>query len=80
MAAIFNGGLGCHTIFKGDHPSTIPVKFGLIWFSSVRSFYQNMPNLHNRNKTAERKMSQKNLKYISNYYSLPCTLVAAVLI
>ena len=36
MAAILNGGLGYHTIFKGDHPSTIPVKFGLIWFSGVR--------------------------------------------
>jgi hypothetical protein len=26
-------------------------------------FYQNMPNLHNRYKLAERKISQKNPKY-----------------
>jgi hypothetical protein len=39
--------------------------FGLIWFSSFRGddlnviFYQNMPNLHNRYKSAERTISQK---------------------
>ena len=49
------------TILKG----TIPARFGLIWFSSFREdlnviFYQNMPHLHNRNKSAERKISQKN--------------------
>jgi hypothetical protein len=38
----------------------------LIWFSGFRGqdvnviFYQNMPNLHNRYKSAERKISQKN--------------------
>jgi hypothetical protein len=26
-------------------------------------FYQNMPNLHNRYKSAERKISQKNPEY-----------------
>ena len=37
-----------------------------VWFSSFREedlnviFYQNMPNLHNRYKSAERKISQKN--------------------
>jgi hypothetical protein len=41
-------------------------RFGLIWFSSFRGedlndFYQNMPNLHNRYKSAERKIPQKNL-------------------
>jgi hypothetical protein len=46
-------------------PRTIPGRFGLIWFSSFREdlnviFYQNMPNLHNRYKLAERKISQKN--------------------
>jgi hypothetical protein len=41
--------------------------FGLIWFSGFRGenlnviFYQNMPNLHNRYKSAERKISQKNI-------------------
>jgi hypothetical protein len=65
-----------HTILKRDHPRTIPAKFALIWFSSFRRenlnviFYQNMPNLHNRYKSAERKISQKNLEYMLNY-SLP---------
>jgi hypothetical protein len=54
------------TNFKGTHPRTIPARFGLIWFSGSRVkdlngiFYQNMPNLHNRYKSAERKISQKN--------------------
>jgi hypothetical protein len=53
------------TLLKGDHPRTIPAKFALIWFSGFRGedlnviFYQNMPNLHNRYKSAERKISQK---------------------
>ena len=44
----------------------IPVKFALIWFSGFRGedlnviFYQNMSNLHNRYKLAERKITQKN--------------------
>ena len=36
MAAILNWGGGAwlsDIIFKGDHPRTILVKFGLIWFS-----------------------------------------------
>jgi hypothetical protein len=51
------------TILKRDHPRTIPAKFALIWFSGFRGedlnviFYQNMPNLHNRYKSAERKIS-----------------------
>ena len=53
------------TILKGTHPGTIPARFGLIWFSGFREdlnviFYQNMRNLHNRYKSAERKISQKN--------------------
>jgi hypothetical protein len=50
------------TILKKDHPATIPAKFALIWFSGFRGenlnviFYQNMPNLHNRYKSAERKI------------------------
>ena len=52
------------TILKGTHPGTIPARFGLIWFSGFRGedlnaiFYQNMPNLHNRYISAERKISQ----------------------
>jgi hypothetical protein len=39
------------TILKGDHPSTLSAKFGLILFSGFIEdlnviFYQNMPNLH----------------------------------
>jgi hypothetical protein len=53
------------TILKGTHPGTIPARFGLIWFRGFReedlnvTFYQNMPNLHNRYKSAERNISQK---------------------
>jgi hypothetical protein len=49
------------TILKGTHPRTIPARFGVIWFSGFRGedlnviFYQNMSNLHNRYKSAERK-------------------------
>jgi len=52
------------TILKGTHLGTIPARFGLIWFSGFRGedfnviFYQNMPNLHNRYKSADRKISQ----------------------
>jgi hypothetical protein len=62
------------TILKG----TIPARFGLIWCSGFRGedlnviFYQNMPNLHNRYKSAERKISQKKTEYMLNY-SLPCS-------
>jgi hypothetical protein len=44
---------------------TIPARFGLIWFSGFRGedlnviFYQNMRNLHNRYKLAERNISHK---------------------
>ena len=66
------------TILKGTHPGTIPARFGLIWFIGFRGedlnviFYQNMPNLHNRYISAERKISQKNPDYMLNY-SLPCS-------
>jgi hypothetical protein len=59
------------------HPTTIPAKFALIWFSGFRGedldviFYQNMPNLHNRYKSAERKSSQENLENMLSY-SFPC--------
>ena len=49
------------TNLKGTHPRTIPARFSVIWFSGFRGedlnviFYQNMPNLHNRYKSAERK-------------------------
>jgi hypothetical protein len=60
---------------KGTLPGTIPARFGLTWFSGFRGedlnviFYQNMPNLHNRYKSAERKISQENLEYMLNYSS-----------
>ena len=78
-----NGGhLGYRTVLtdthlKGIHPGTIPARFGLIWFSGFRGedfnviFYQNLPNLHNWYKSAERKISQKNPEYMLNY--LPCS-------
>ena len=53
------------TILKGTHPRTIPVRYSVIWFSGLRGgdlnvmFYQNMPNLHNQYKSAEKKVSQK---------------------
>ena len=74
------GGL-LDTILKGIHLRTIPVRLGLIWFRDFRGkdlnviFYQNMPTLHNRYKSAERKISQKNPEYMLNY-SLPCTVAA----
>jgi hypothetical protein len=43
----------------------VPSNLGLLWFSSFKGedlnviFYQNMPNLHNLYKLAERKISQK---------------------
>ena len=65
------------TILKGTHPGTIPARFGLIWFSSFRGdlnviCYQNMSNLYNRYKSAERNISQKKTEYMLNY-SLPCS-------
>ena len=53
------------TILKWDYLRTIPAKFGFIWLDGYREedlneiFYQNMPNLHNRYKSAERKSTQK---------------------
>ena len=53
------------TILKWDYPRTIPAKFCLIWLDGFREedlneiFYQNMPNLHNRYKSVERKISPK---------------------
>jgi hypothetical protein len=44
--------------FERTHPGTITARFGVIWFSGFREedlnviFYQNMPNLHNRYKSA----------------------------
>jgi hypothetical protein len=51
---------------------TTPAKSGLIWFSAFREedlyviYYQNMHNLHNRYKSAERKFAQKNPEYMLN--------------
>jgi hypothetical protein len=62
---------------KGTQQGTIPASFGLIWFSGFRGedlnviFYQNMPNLHNRYISDERKISQKNPDYMLNYSLKP---------
>jgi hypothetical protein len=57
------GGAVGHNIEKGppkDHPSQIC--FNLVqrfqWEDLNVIFHQNMPNLHNRYKSAERKISQ----------------------
>jgi hypothetical protein len=56
-------------ILEGTDPGTILARFGLIWLSGFRGedlnviFNQNMPNLYNRYKSAERKISHKNPKH-----------------
>jgi hypothetical protein len=47
-----------------------PVKFFFQPLNVI--FYQNMPNLHNPYKSAERNISQKNPKYMLTYF-LPCS-------
>ena len=52
---------GNHLVWRSGSSNTI--WFGLIWFSGFKGedlnviFYQNMPNLHNRYKSADRKIS-----------------------
>ena len=64
-----DGAVG-HNFERDPLRGTIPARFGLIWFSGFREedlnviFYQNMPNLHNRYKSAERKISQKNPEHV----------------
>ena len=64
------------TILKKDHPRTILAKFALIWFSGFRGedlnviFYQNMPNLHNWYKSAERQISQKPGIYVKLLFAI----------
>ena len=59
--------------FERDPPKDQPCQLSVIWFSGFRGedlnviFYQNMPNLHNRYKSAERNISQKNPEYMLNY-------------
>ena len=49
--------------FERDPPKDHPCQLSVIWFSGFRGedlnviFYQNMPNLHNRYKSAERNIS-----------------------
>jgi hypothetical protein len=59
--------------FERDPPRDHPFR---IWFHLVQRFrgedlnvifYQNMPNLHNRYKSTERKISQNNPEYMLNY-------------
>jgi hypothetical protein len=64
--------------FKRDTPRDHPCQVCLIWFCGFRGedlnviFYQNMPNLHNRYKSAEKEISQTNPEYMLKY-SLPCS-------
>jgi hypothetical protein len=64
------------TILKGTHPGTISARFGLIWLSGFRGGFKcdllSKKNLHNRYKSAERKILKKNPEYMLNY-SLPCS-------
>jgi hypothetical protein len=52
---------------------TTPAKFALIWFRGFRGedlnviFYQNMANLHNQYKSAERNMAISSLTYILGF-------------
>jgi hypothetical protein len=63
-------------ILKGTHPRTIPARFGVIWFSGFRGkdlnviFHQNMPNLHNRYKSAEKKITEKPGIYVKLLISM----------
>jgi len=58
------------TILKGTHPGIIPARFALIWLCGFRGkdlnviFYQNMPNLHNQYKLAERKKPEIYVKLL----------------
>jgi hypothetical protein len=62
-------------ILKGTDQGTIPDRFCLIWFSGFREedlnviFYQNIPNLHNWYKSAERKISHF-IKCLSTFHIL----------
>ena len=64
------------TILKGTQPGTISARFGLIWFSGFRGedlnviFYQNMPNLHNRYISAERKFHRKTVIYVKLFLAM----------
>ena len=62
-------GHNCEMGLPKDYPSQI-------WFNLVQRFreenlnviiYQNMPNLHNLYKSAERKISQITPEYMLNY-------------
>jgi hypothetical protein len=53
-------------LLSQSQPSFAEVILG--WSSSNVIFYQNMPNLHNRYKSAERKLSQKNPEYMLNNF------------
>ena len=73
------GGAVGHNFERDPPRGTIPARFGLIWFSGFREedlhviFYQNMPNLHNRYKSAEWKISQKTR---NKCYTTPCHVAA----
>ena len=57
------GGTVGHNFERDPHKDHLCQVWFIIWFSGFRGkdlnviFYQNMPNLHNRYKSAERKIS-----------------------
>ena len=58
------GGAVRHNFEREPTQGPFHARLGLIWFSGFREdlnviFYQIMPNLHNRYKSADRKISQK---------------------
>jgi hypothetical protein len=55
-----------------ENPRWPPAGLLLLKIEIFVIFYQNITNLHNRYKSAERKISQKNPEYMLNY-SLPCS-------
>ena len=58
LCLVTDGGLGSQTILKDDHLSTISFNmFRRVDFNIM--FYQNMPNLHNLYKSAEKKFTEK---------------------
>ena len=60
-------GMAIRHNFGRDRPRDHPARFGLIWLSGFRG-----EDLHNRYKSAERKISHKNPEQMLNY-SLPCS-------
>ena len=75
------GGAVGHNFERDPPRDHYPARFGLIWLSGFREdlnvmFYQNMPNLHNRYKSAERKFHRKTRNIC---YTTPCHAAAVII-